>query len=58
MIKSLALCGLVVGLARLQGQAPTTTPTRATYVGSERCNTCHAEIYGRWSKTRMADNGK
>src|SRR5438067_13826089 len=25
------------------------------YVGSERCRTCHAEIYQRWQKTRMAN---
>ena len=55
MMKSFALCGFFVGLAPLQGQAPTTTPARAAYVGSERCKTCHAEIYGRWSKTRMAN---
>jgi predicted CXXCH cytochrome family protein len=27
----------------------------ATYVGSQRCQTCHAETYARWSKTRMAN---
>jgi predicted CXXCH cytochrome family protein len=25
------------------------------YVGSAKCQTCHAEVYGRWSKTRMAN---
>ena len=25
------------------------------YVGSAACKTCHAEIYNRWSKTRMAN---
>jgi predicted CXXCH cytochrome family protein len=25
------------------------------YVGSAACQTCHAEIYGRWRKTRMAN---
>ena len=25
------------------------------YVGSQACKTCHVEIYGRWSKTRMAN---
>jgi predicted CXXCH cytochrome family protein len=25
------------------------------YVGSGACRTCHFEIYGRWSKTRMAN---
>ena len=27
----------------------------ATYVGSATCNKCHEEIYGRWSKSRMAN---
>ncbi|HXB66769.1 MAG TPA: cytochrome c3 family protein [Candidatus Acidoferrales bacterium] len=27
----------------------------AQYVGSAACKTCHAELYGRWSKTRMAN---
>ena len=25
------------------------------YVGSAKCQPCHAEVYGRWSKTRMAN---
>jgi predicted CXXCH cytochrome family protein len=25
------------------------------YIGSERCKTCHASTYERWSKTRMAN---
>jgi predicted CXXCH cytochrome family protein len=25
------------------------------YVGSAACKACHAEVYGRWSKTRMAN---
>src|ERR687888_60495 len=29
--------------------------TRASYAGSAACKTCHAEIYGRWTKTRMAN---
>src|SRR5436305_9734966 len=29
--------------------------TRASYAGSAACRTCHAEIYGRWTKTRMAN---
>ena len=28
---------------------------QAGFVGSQTCKTCHAEIYGRWSKTRMAN---
>lgn len=27
----------------------------ATYLGSGECKTCHADIYERWSKTRMAN---
>ncbi|MEO7142124.1 MAG: cytochrome C, partial [Bryobacteraceae bacterium] len=27
----------------------------AEYVGSAACKTCHAEIYTRWAKTRMAN---
>ena len=34
--------------AALHAQAP-------QYVGSAACKTCHAEVYGRWSKTRMAN---
>lgn len=28
---------------------------QATYVGSEKCKTCHPAMYERWSKTRMAN---
>ena len=28
---------------------------QSQYVGSAACKTCHAEIYNRWSKTRMAN---
>ena len=31
------------------------TPQAATYVGSAACRTCHAPIYERWTKTRMAN---
>jgi hypothetical protein len=34
------------------GPSPT---TQATYVGSTTCRRCHAPIYERWSKTRMAN---
>jgi predicted CXXCH cytochrome family protein len=30
-------------------------PTGRTYVGSAACRRCHAPIYERWSKTRMAN---
>jgi predicted CXXCH cytochrome family protein len=33
---------------------PPAPPARA-YVGSTACRTCHAPIYERWSKTRMAN---
>src|SRR5258708_4721446 len=28
---------------------------QAQYVGSAKCKDCHAEVFGRWSKTRMAN---
>ncbi|MBS1854877.1 MAG: cytochrome C [Acidobacteria bacterium] len=28
---------------------------RAQYTGSARCRDCHAEVYARWSRTRMAN---
>src|SRR6478672_259672 len=40
--------------APLPGHEVTSTPG-ATYVGSTTCRTCHAAIYDRWSKTRMAN---
>ncbi|MEO8006121.1 MAG: c-type cytochrome [Betaproteobacteria bacterium] len=30
-------------------------PTTAEYVGSAACKVCHADLYARWSKTRMAN---
>ena len=35
--------------------APPSTPEGRTYVGSETCRRCHAPVYERWSKTRMAN---
>jgi hypothetical protein len=35
-------------VAALHAQAP-------QYVGSAACEACHAQVYGRWSKTRMAN---
>ena len=35
--------------------SPQTTPSGRTYVGSGTCGDCHAEVYQRWSKTRMAN---
>src|SRR3954470_20906001 len=40
--------------ARLPGTAAASVP-RANYVGSATCQRCHADIYARWSKTRMAN---
>src|ERR1700730_5543844 len=44
-----ALLSVMVGI---QPPAPSTAPQ---YVGSAACNACHAPIYARWSKTRMAN---
>ena len=37
------------------GQTAMIASTKAGYVGSERCKSCHAGIYARWIKTRMAN---
>src|SRR5215467_1964717 len=57
MKSSLFLCaGLHVALSlALYGQSAPVSSIRTGYVGSERCKTCHAGIYARWSKTRMAN---
>src|SRR6266850_4314800 len=36
-------------------QATAVPGLQATYVGSIQCRRCHAQIYARWSKTRMAN---
>ena len=36
-------------------QAAAVPGLQATYVGSIQCRRCHAQIYDRWSKTRMAN---
>jgi predicted CXXCH cytochrome family protein len=46
--------------ARAQARTPArtarpATATTATFVGSLACKDCHAAIYERWSKTRMAN---
>jgi predicted CXXCH cytochrome family protein len=49
------------GVSLPAGQAPASLPggppvaTQAMYVGSATCQRCHAPIYERWSKTRMAN---
>lgn len=35
--------------------APALSAQAPQYVGSAACKTCHAEIYARWGKTRMAN---
>lgn len=39
----------------IHGQTTAAARPRANYAGSVRCKSCHAEIYNRWSKTRMAN---
>ena len=42
--------------AKPQAAIPASTQASTrTYVGSKACSTCHADIYARWSKTRMAN---
>ena len=38
----------------LAGAQPAASVASSHYVGSGACKDCHAEIYGRWQKTRMA----
>jgi predicted CXXCH cytochrome family protein len=40
--------------AAAQGRRDTVAP-HADYTGSGACKDCHADIYARWSKTRMAN---
>jgi hypothetical protein len=40
-------------LAKLAGQLP--TPTGASYVGSQNCQTCHATAYEVWEKSKHAE---
>jgi len=39
----------------IYGQTDPTARPKASYAGSVRCKVCHAEIYSRWTKTRMAN---
>ena len=39
----------------LAGAQPAASVASSHYVGSGACKDCHAEIYGRWQKTRMAN---
>lgn len=50
---------LVLFVRNLQSFVQEPNPNRASssahYVGSNACQKCHAEIYGRWKKTPMAN---
>ncbi|MEP7116087.1 MAG: hypothetical protein ABI880_00790, partial [Acidobacteriota bacterium] len=41
--------------AQAPAPAATIPSTAPGYAGSASCKTCHAEVYERWSKTRMAN---
>jgi len=43
------------GRAAGAGQRPAAPAVAATYVGSTACARCHAPIYDRWKRTRMAN---
>src|SRR5450432_4777588 len=51
-MNSRLLCAVCFPLA-LSAQTVQAQPPQ--YVGSAACKTCHAEVYGRWSRTRMAN---
>jgi predicted CXXCH cytochrome family protein len=58
LVFSLAFAVCLCISEQIHSQAPTGVPTQATnrtYVGSRTCAVCHASIYERWSKTRMAN---
>jgi predicted CXXCH cytochrome family protein len=52
VVASVIWPALLAVMAGVQPPAPSTAPQ---YVGSAACNACHAPIYARWSKTRMAN---
>jgi predicted CXXCH cytochrome family protein len=53
VIVGLLICATIMAFSLgLAAQAPGAAPQ---YVGSAACNSCHAPIYARWSKTRMAN---
>ena len=45
----------LIGFFLMNGVTSAQTAQPARYVGSLVCQTCHSEIYKRWSKTRMAN---
>jgi predicted CXXCH cytochrome family protein len=50
LVLSLVAAGTLFAQSALAQSAPA-----PDYVGSAACRTCHAAIYARWSKTRMAN---
>ena len=63
MFVAMLTAQVAAGEARGAGAQPPTqrpapssvTSTAPGYVGSASCKTCHAEVYERWAKTRMAN---
>jgi predicted CXXCH cytochrome family protein len=56
MNRNVLRIGLIAILSEVAwSQTPPADQTKASYVGSLRCKTCHEEIYTRWAKTRMAN---
>jgi predicted CXXCH cytochrome family protein len=55
------LCAYLRNLPRVAASSPQTAAAQspiagtAHYVGSAACKDCHADIYDRWKKTRMAN---
>jgi len=50
-----ALVSTFVVFAALGAWAQAQPPAAAAYVGSAACRNCHAPIYQRWTRTRMAN---
>jgi len=53
-----ALAGTISALILFRATltpAPDQAVAGRTYVGSKACAACHASVYERWSKTRMAN---
>jgi len=48
ILLSLILITFSAGMILAQTRMP-------TYIGSAACQTCHAQVYARWKKTRMAN---
>ena len=58
VFQNLRVFGLVILVdvpIRLLGQGASIQTPAAAYAGSAACKACHAEVYERWSKTRMAN---